>query len=383
MKPTIKLLLVEDNPGDADLIRERLEDDPLAEFDVKHVEMLADALRALAGNNFDAILLDLGLPDSQGLETVRRTVAAAAATPIVVLTGLNDDTVGMQAVREGAADYLVKGQIAGSILKGQITGPLLVRALHYAIERRLAQEEIRTLNRHLERRLSERTVLLESANRELDAFCRAVAHDLRSPLRGIDGFSQALLEECGEQLCEEGHTYLCRIRKAAHRMGQLIDDLLQLSQVTRAAMHRTALDLTALAHTVAAELQSEEPQRRVTFAIADGLAAEGDARLVRMLLDHLLGNAWKFTADCPEGRIEFGVQESDGKPTYFVRDNGVGFDMAHAELLFGPFQRLHAPGQYPGTGIGLALAQRIVHRHGGKIWAEAAVGKGATFYFTL
>ncbi len=224
---------------------------------------------------------------------------------------------------------------------------------------------------------------LEAANAELDAFAYSVSHDLRAPLRSIDGFSLALLEDSGDSLDATGRDHLRRVRAAAQRMALLIDDLLGLSRVTRATLQREPVDLSAMAGAVAAELEHREPGRCVEFAIAPGLAAEGDPRLLRVVLENLIRNAWKYTGRNARARIEFAATEADGSRAYYVRDDGAGFDMTYADKLFGAFQRLHSSDEFEGTGIGLATVQRIVHRHGGRVWAEGAVGRGATFYFTL
>lgn len=224
---------------------------------------------------------------------------------------------------------------------------------------------------------------LEAAHRELDAFTYAVAHDLRTPLRSIDGFSQALLEDCADRLDTDGKRYLKHIRDAAKQMAGLIDDLLRLSRVTRAELRREQVDLSELARAVLARLQGAQPDREVELVVQAGLVTEADPRLLDVVLMNLLGNAWKFTGKQASARIEFGANGGEKPVVFFVRDNGAGFNAAYAGKLFGVFQRLHAAQEFEGTGIGLATVQRIVHRHGGRVWAEGEVDRGATFYFTL
>jgi light-regulated signal transduction histidine kinase (bacteriophytochrome) len=224
---------------------------------------------------------------------------------------------------------------------------------------------------------------LAAVNQELEAFAYSVSHDLRAPLRSIDGFTLALLEEYGPQLTGNGQDYLKRVRAAAQRMGSLIDALLGLSRVGRAELRWTNVDLTALADAVAAELQDAQNGRKVAFVRPEGLTARGDPRLLRVLLESLLGNAWKFTSRREAARVEFGRMPAGESAAFFVRDNGAGFDMAYSQRLFGAFQRLHDQAEYPGTGMGLATVQRIVTRHGGRVWAEGEVDAGATVYFTL
>ena len=242
------------------------------------------------------------------------------------------------------------------------------------------------LKRHadeLEQRVTERTLELRESNAELEAFVWSVSHDLRAPLRAIEGFSQALLEDHLSQLEPGGQADLWRVIRASERMAELIDDLLRLSRLTRQTMQREQVSLSRLAGEVATELQRQQPARAVEFRLADHLIVSGDARLLRVALENLLGNAWKFTAARRDAMIEFGQEERDAGTCFFVRDNGVGFDMAFSDKLFIPFQRLHSAGEFPGTGIGLATVQRIINRHGGRLWATGEVNAGATFYFTL
>ncbi|MEE9617992.1 MAG: histidine kinase N-terminal 7TM domain-containing protein [Anaerolineae bacterium] len=245
-----------------------------------------------------------------------------------------------------------------------------------------AQQEI-TERKRAEESLCKRTTQLESANKELEAFAYSVSHDLRAPLRSVDGFSQILLEDYSNKLDADGQNYLHRVRAASQRMAHLIEDILTLSRITRREMRREVVNLSALVQEIATELEQREPERQVEFIIEEGEVADGDAHLLWVVLENLLGNAWKYTCKHPSARIEFGVTRHDGQVAYFVRDDGAGFNTAHADKLFGAFQRLHSETEFEGTGIGLATVQRIIHRHGGRIWAEGAVEQGATFYFTL
>jgi PAS domain S-box-containing protein len=250
-------------------------------------------------------------------------------------------------------------------------------------ERKVAEEALEKYREHLEDLVRKRTIKLEASNKELEAFSYSASHDLRAPLRTIDGFSQALLEDCEDKLDIQGKDYLIRIRAATRRMADLIEDLLKLSRITRTEMNIEKINLTRIARSIIDELQKSQPLRHVEIKIAVGLEDAADSRLMRITLDNLLGNAWKFTEKQAKAVIELGCTEEGGKKVYFIRDNGVGFDMAYVDKLFAPFQRLHNEEEFPGTGIGLALVRRIIHRHGGKVWTEGQTGKGATFYFSL
>ena len=263
-------------------------------------------------------------------------------------------------------------------------GNVFVGFLRDITERKKAEQAIVDLNFNLETRVEQRTAQLEAANKELEAFSHSVSHDLRSPLRAIDGFSQALLEDYNDKIDNQGKEYLERVRMASQRMAQLIDDLLNLSRVTRAEMNVEEVNLSELAKEIATELQTTDRKRDVDFVIQDKATAKVDRRLLRIALQNLLENAWKFTSkNAGNVKIEFGSKRENGQTVYYVKDNGAGFDMAYADRLFGAFHRLHGAAEFPGTGIGLANVQRIVRRHGGEIRAEGEVGKGAAFYFTL
>ncbi len=250
-------------------------------------------------------------------------------------------------------------------------------------ERVAIENELKAHREHLEELVAARTAELEAANHELETFSYSVSHDLRTPLRALDGFVGALVEGYPDQFDEKGRHYLDRIQIAARRMGQLINEILDLSRLSRRELKVTHVDLTALAREVVAELAAAEPGRAVEVSVADGMAAAADPVLFRSVFENLVGNAFKFTSRRPDARVEIGRMHQDAEPVFFVRDNGVGFDMRWAEKLFTPFQRLHGPAEFPGTGIGLATVHRIVTRHGGRVWPESSLGSGATFYFTI
>jgi light-regulated signal transduction histidine kinase (bacteriophytochrome) len=246
-----------------------------------------------------------------------------------------------------------------------------------------SQSQVRRMNAELEQRVAARTLQLESANRELEAFAYAVSHDLRAPLRSMSGFSQVLHDSAPAGLDEKSRDYLRRIRDASLRMSTLIEDLLSLSRISRSELIPRPTNLSQISVEAAATVRDRYPGRQLEITIQSGMTVNGDTRLLRIAMENLLDNAWKYTANTPDARVSIGTQPGEHGPVYFVRDNGVGFDMAYSSRLFGPFQRLHAESQFPGTGIGLVTVQRIVARHGGRIWAHAEPNRGATFYFTL
>jgi light-regulated signal transduction histidine kinase (bacteriophytochrome) len=259
-----------------------------------------------------------------------------------------------------------------------------LKGLNERLEERVTERNASLLEiRKLSEDLARRNVELEAANRELDAFAYSVSHDLRAPLRSIDGFSKALLDEYADKIDATGLDFLRRVSGGAQRMALLIDDILKLSRITRGEMQRESMDLSTMARSISEELSKTQPERRVEFSIMEGVDALGDPRLLHAVLENLLGNAWKFSARKDAARIEFGKTEIDGRAAFFVRDNGAGFDMAYADRLFVPFQRLHTSEEFAGTGIGLSIVQRVIRRHGGDVWAEGEIGGGATFMFTL
>jgi two-component system, sensor histidine kinase and response regulator len=373
-----------------------------------------DALIASLNHDFALAILDVQMPVMDGYELAGhlRNENQTRHIPIVFLTAYADEQEMFKGYGIGAMDYIVKPydpvillskvlaflelhrqraeiQRQTNRLEGVVeerTAELKrvnERLMTEIADRSRAEEEVRKLNEDLELLVSERTRQLEAVNKELEAFAYSVSHDLRAPLRAVEGFSQALLEDYRAALDGRGQDYLRRVSGEARRMAQLIQDLLVLSRVTRAEMNLQRVELSALAQEVIKMLRQGEPARRVNVAIQDGMTVQGDSRLLRQVLENLLGNAWKFTSRREGGRIELGAHRQDGIMTYFVRDNGAGFDMEYADKLFVPFQRLHGMNEFPGTGVGLSTVQRIISRHGGRAWAEGKVGEGATFYFTL
>jgi DNA-binding response OmpR family regulator len=360
-------------------------------YDVVLARSGEEALELLAVQMVDCILLDLLMPGLGGNETCLRIKAAPVVrdTPLIILTALDDREAMIESLGAGADDYISKSSDM-QVLKARVRAQ--IRRKQFEDETRRIREEL--LHKELEaaearaaRELAEtRAALveeLESKNAELEAFSYSVSHDLRAPLRTIDGFSAALVEDLGEDLDERAKDHLRRVRGAARRMGELIDDLLAFSRLGRAELHRTTVDLTTLAEGVLGDLRRGDEARQVDVIIEPGMTAHADPRLVQVVLENLLGNAWKFSSKTERARIEVATTTRDSARVFQVRDNGAGFDMDYAQRLFHPFQRLHGEAEFPGTGIGLATIRRIVERHGGRVWAEATVGEGAVFSFTI
>jgi signal transduction histidine kinase len=379
----VNILLVDDRPANLLALEAMLQD--LGQVIIT-ARSGREALKWLLTNDCAVILLDVKMPEMDGFETAEliRQRDRSRHIPIIFLTAADrSQTQAVRGYAVGAVDYLVK-PVVPEFVRSKVA--VFVELAKTTELLRRQTERLRASEQAARELAEARAALvedLEQKNRELETFSYTVSHDLRAPLRRIESFGKALGETQAERLDEEGRRYLSRIRTSSQEMAQLIDDVLYLSRVTRAELHRQEVDLSAVAHAIVERLREAEPDRAVEVRVRPGLTTVGDGRLLRIALENLLENAWKFTARQPDARIEFGLTHVSGEPAYFVRDNGAGFDMSYADRLFAPFQRLHLSSEFPGTGVGLATVQRIVYRHGGRIWAEGAVGQGATFHFTV
>lgn len=369
--PVARILIADDN---ADM-REYLVRLLAPRWTVDAVEDGQAALEAARRHPPDLVLSDVMMPRMDGVALLQslRADPRTNTIPILLLSARAGEEAVVAGLETGADDYLVKPFSARELIARVGTQLQMVRI------RRAASEAARELAETRAALLAD----LERKNKELEAFSHSVSHDLRAPLRRIDGFSQMLLKDHSERLDAQGRDYLQRVRVAAQRMAELIDDLLKLSRVERADLHREPVDLSRLGRRVAGSLGTSDRQRNVEFVIADDLVCDVDGRLFEVVLENLLGNAWKFTAKTSAARVELGSIEKSGDITFYVKDNGAGFDQAYAGRLFTPFHRLHSDDEFPGTGIGLATVRRIIERHGGRVWAEGTVGGGATVHWTL
>jgi hypothetical protein len=328
------------------------------------------ALADFSAQRYDLLLTDLMMPGMDGIAFLQSALQRDPDLVGILMTGAGTISTAVEAMKAGAFDYLLKPFTLSILL------PVLLRAL--------GVRRLRVDNAALQIGMRARTAELEVANRELEAFTYSASHDLSAPLRSISFYSTILTDEHGAILSDDGRKMLSRIRANAERMSQLINDLLSLSKINRSPLQVESVDLTALAESTIATLRDQDPSRHVELHIERDLIVRGDQGLLRVLLDNVIGNAWKYTGKQPAPRIDIGSTPTEHHPrTLFVRDNGAGFDMARAEKLFAPFQRLHRLDEFPGSGIGLSIVARIVQRHGGRVWAESAVHKGSTFYMTL
>jgi DNA-binding response OmpR family regulator len=360
-------------------------------YDVIPARSGEEALELLSVQSVDCILLDLVMPGLSGQETCRRIKGSAAwrDIPLIMHTALEEQGAMIEGINAGADDYIAKSSDL-EVLCARVRAQLRRKQFedeNRNIREQLLQKEVEVVAANSARELAEVRATfvdeLKSKNIELEAFSYSVSHDLRAPLRSIDGFSKLLLDDYADKLDARGQDFLHLVRESAQRMGELIDDLLLLSRVGRADLSRDQIDLSDIARSVSEELNKRDPDRHVKWSIEDQLLVEADRGLMRVAFDNLLGNSWKFTAKVSAPRIEVGKDQQQGAAVFFVRDNGAGFNMEYAEKLFSPFQRLHTESEFAGTGIGLATVHRIVDRHGGRIWAESATDHGATFYFTI
>ena len=379
----VNILLVDDQPANLVALEAMLQG--LGQNLVK-ADSGREALKSLMVQDFAVILLDVKMPEMDGFETASliRKRDKSRDTPIIFLTAADrSQTDAVRGYAVGAVDYLVK-PVVPEFVRSKVA-VFVELAKKNTLLRRQAEllKQSEQAARELAETRAELVADLEHKNRELESFSYAVSHDLRAPLRRIDSFSKAVLESQAETLNELGRHFLDRVREASQQMSQLIDDVLYLSRVTRAEIREHEVDLSSLVSLLLERMREAEPGRSIEIKIRPGMVVTGDGQLLRIALQNLLDNAWKFTSRSPVARIEFGASTAMGEPAYFVRDNGAGFNMAYVDRLFGPFQRLHPATDFPGSGIGLATVQRIIHRHGGRIWAEGFEGQGATFHFTL
>jgi len=368
----IRVLLIDDDEDDYVLTRELFSLVKAGKYELDWAASYEEGLQVAGRREHHVCLVDYRLGERSGVQLIQEARELRLTTPMILLTGQGDHEVDVEAMEAGATDYLVKSETSPARLE---------RTIRYAVklnsDRCRAKEE-------LERTVADRTAQLQATNKELEAFAYSVSHDLRAPLRHMNGFSQALLEDYGHSLDADGKAYLQEVRNASREMAELIDDMLQLARVGRTEMRWDVVNLSELGDEIIAELRSRDTAgRKVIVTIDQGLSTLGDKHLLRIMLSNLLDNAWKFTSKREHAKIAFGQSQQEGEPVYFVGDNGAGFEMTYVDKLFGAFQRLHTTTEFEGTGIGLATVQRIVSRHGGRVWAKGTVNEEAVFYFTL
>jgi len=364
--PPARILVVDDEAAQMNALCDTLREHG---YETTGFSAAGQALAALRETKFDLLLADLMMPEMDGIALLRAAIQADADLVGIIMTGEGTIATAVAAMKVGALDYILK--------------PFKLSAILPVLSRALAMRQLRMENADLERRLREQAVRLEAANRELEAFSSSVSHDLRGPLRTINNYSGILKEDFAAQLPAEAVRLLDNVAAGARRMDQLIEDLLRFSRLGRQPLAKKTVDVGKLVREVLDELHEQQRDRKVEIKLEDLPARVADPSLIRQVFVNLLSNALKFTRNREHASVEIGSRRQDGERVFFVKDNGAGFDMRHANKLFGVFQRLHSDKQFEGTGIGLSLVQRIVERHGGRVWAEAEKDRGATFYFTL
>jgi two-component system sensor histidine kinase/response regulator len=374
-----KLLIVDDEPAQMRAMCDTLQ---LEGYVVTGFTSAKQALQAMREERFDLAITDLTMPEMDGIAFLKAARELDPQLIGIVTTGHGSIDTAVAAMKAGAFDYVLKPFTLRTMLPALERALSVRHLLNENFQLRQTEEMIRNLNASLERAVEDRTRQLTDANKELEAFAHSISHDLRGPLRAINNFAHLLGEECREQMNERARGYLHRVLSSAARMEQLIEDLMRLSRVNGADLRRTTINVSRMVASIIAELQSRDPERHVETTIGEDLFAQADPQLLRIALENLIGNAWKFTRNAPEPRIEFGVSDPQ-KSVFYVRDNGAGFNPQYAKDLFAPFKRLHSSDEFPGSGIGLSIVQRVIRRHGGCIEAESSEGHGATFYFQI
>ncbi len=364
--PTARILIVDDEAPQMKALCETLRDH---DYETVGFTTGRAALVALRETKFDLLLTDLMMPAMDGIALLRAAREADPDLVGILMTGAGSIATAVEAMQEGALDYILK--------------PFELRVILPVLSRALAMRRLRLENAALEKRVHERTAELEAANKELEAFSYSISHDLRAPVRAIDGFATLLTQKYAAGMPDEAVRLLQRVTMSARRMGQLIDDLLRFSRLSRQALSKRSVNTSALVRAVLRDLRKLEGDRKIEVYVSELPECVGDPSLLEQVFVNLLANAFKYTSRKQEAKVDIGYRLQQGEGVFSVRDNGAGFDMQYADKLFGVFQRLHRDDQFEGTGVGLSIVQRIIHRHGGRIWAEGELDRGATFYFTL
>lgn len=385
MTARLRVLHLEDDPVDSELVRASLEAEGIA-CDLERLDTRADFFAALDRGGFDIIFADYSLPSFDGLAALEIVREKCPDIPFIFVTGKMGEELAIDSLKSGATDYVLKQRLARLV-------PAVRRATseqQERVKRRQAEEEVERYRERLEELVRERTAELEKANEllkaayaDMESFSYSASHDLRKPVITIDGFSRVIMEDYGDKLDEEGRRLLNSIRESAGKMGRMIEDILAFSRVSTKEVRKAEINMEALTKRVLEELGPEIGGREIQLVVKSSLPAYGDPAMVRQVVFNLLSNAVKYTSAREKAIIEIGGDVKENENVYYIKDNGVGFDMVYAAKLFGLFQRLHSHKEFTGTGVGLAIVKRIVEKHGGRVWAEGKVNEGATFYFSL